>query len=296
MRRLELPTWLVAVAIYAGWLLLTWHHRTLPIAVIVPLGAWLIAWHGSLQHEAIHRHPTAHRRANALIAGAPLALWLPYPVYEESHLSHHGCARLTDPLDDPESYYVSIDRWQGMGAGERGIHRAMSTLVGRMIIGPPVIVVRLFSAELARVRAGDRAHAFAWLVHLGTCALVVAWVTGVCGISLWTYAVAYVYPGLALTLVRSFAEHRPAQDRAHATAIVEAGWLFSLLYLNNNLHALHHQRPDLAWYLLPSRYRRARETILAANGGYRFDGYGEILRRFAIRPKDAPIAKRGVRT
>jgi len=30
-RRLELPTWAVAVAIYASWFALTWWHASLPV-------------------------------------------------------------------------------------------------------------------------------------------------------------------------------------------------------------------------------------------------------------------------
>ena len=39
----------------------------------------------------------------------PLALWIPYESYRISHLMHHRDDRLTDPLDDPESYYWMPD-------------------------------------------------------------------------------------------------------------------------------------------------------------------------------------------
>src|SRR5688572_24014575 len=112
MRRFEAPTGLVALGVYAGWLGLTWHYHSLPAWLILPLGAALMALHGSLQHEAIHGHPTPWRSLNAMIAGAPLALWLPYPLYRESHLAHHGCGRLTDPIEDPESFYLAPERWR----------------------------------------------------------------------------------------------------------------------------------------------------------------------------------------
>ena len=41
-------------------------------------------------------------------------------------------------------------------------------------------------------------------------ALVLIWVMGICHIPLWQYLLLYVYPGLSLTLLRSFAEHRAA--------------------------------------------------------------------------------------
>ena len=61
------------------------------------------------------------------------------------------------------------------------------------------------------------------------------------------------------------------------------------LYLNNNLHALHHARTDLPWYSLPKAYRLSRDAVLAATGGYRFDSYGHVMRRYLLTPKDSPV-------
>jgi fatty acid desaturase len=60
----------------------------------------------------------------------------------------------------------------------------------------------------------------------------------------------------------------------------------SLLFLNNNLHALHHAHPGVSWYRLPTLYRARRNELLAGNGGYRFGGYLEIARRYLLRPKE----------
>ena len=69
----------------------------------------------------------------------------------------------------------------------------------------------------------------------------------------------------------------------------------SLLFLNNNLHVVHHSYPSLPWYELPRRFRAEREAILRANGGFRFAGYREIVSRYALAAKDAPIhPRRGV--
>ncbi|NJO36745.1 MAG: hypothetical protein HC871_02840 [Rhizobiales bacterium] len=38
--------------IYAAWMLATWFHQAIPLWVLVPFGAIVIAWHGSFQHEA----------------------------------------------------------------------------------------------------------------------------------------------------------------------------------------------------------------------------------------------------
>lgn len=99
--RIEWQTVALAVAIYGGFLALTWFWQSLPVAVVIGLGGWLIAWHGSLQHEVIHGHPTRDQRINDAIGSVPLSLWLPYGIYREGHLVHHRDEHLTDPIEDP---------------------------------------------------------------------------------------------------------------------------------------------------------------------------------------------------
>src|ERR1700745_3501172 len=53
-RSIDGPTWIVAVVLYGSWFLLVWYHALLPWWFILPVGAYLTAWHFSLQHEAIH--------------------------------------------------------------------------------------------------------------------------------------------------------------------------------------------------------------------------------------------------
>ncbi|MCA9670242.1 MAG: fatty acid desaturase [Myxococcales bacterium] len=288
-RRFELPTWTVVFAIYGGWIGLTLAANRLPWPLVLLLGAWLVAWQGSLQHETIHDHPARSRWLNALVGFWPLSLWLPYGIYRAEHLRHHDDARLTDPLEDPESYYVTADRWRELGVARRALLRFHQTLVGRLVIGPPLSVARLLSSEAARLARGDRRNLRHWVLHLVGVAAVIGWLHFVCALSLGKYLLLFVYPGLSLTLLRAFVEHRPAREHAHRTAIVESGALFSLLFLNNNLHAVHHRLPAAPWYELPGLYRAAREALLAANEGYRFDGYGEIARRFALTPRDEPV-------
>ena len=110
-RRWELPTWGVAVAIYGSWVLLTLHWASVPAWVAVPAMGWLLAWHGSFQHETIHGHPTRSRWINSILGGVPLAIWLPYELYRSSHIVHHRDEDLTIPAVDPESYYVPADDW-----------------------------------------------------------------------------------------------------------------------------------------------------------------------------------------
>jgi len=46
----------------------------------------------------------------------PLSLWLPSIAYRRNHLVHHNNERLTDPLDDPESYYSDPESWSHLSA------------------------------------------------------------------------------------------------------------------------------------------------------------------------------------
>ena len=81
-------------------------------------------------------------------------------------------------------------------------------------------------------------------------------------------------------MVRSFYEHRAA---------VESGPFFGMLFLYNNLHVLHHLKPAMPWYEMPAYYRANRDDLMARNGGYVFSGYGEVVRRFALRPTFTPV-------
>lgn len=286
----EAPTWIVMTMVYGGWLLATWFYDVLPWWMVVPAGGWLIAWHGSFQHEAVHGHPTGNECLNTTLAFPPLGLWLPYPLYRDSHRAHHRTEALTDPLSDPESFYVPGARWWRFGALRRAMLTLNNTVAGRLLAGPWIVAARFLGQELRRLLSGDRRHARIWLVHILSCGLVLLWVSAICGIPVPEYVLGFVWPGVSLTLLRSFAEHRPAPDQGRRTAIVEAGPVLSLLYLNNNLHGAHHERPGLPWYALPSFYRAERQAILYRNGGFRFSGgYSEVLRRYAFRPKDRPV-------
>ena len=108
----------------------------------------------------------------------------------------------------------------------------------------------------------------------------------VCGTPLGEYLLLYAYPGLSFTLVRSFLEHRARPEAAERSVLVEAGPVMSLLFLNNNLHALHHDHPGVAWYRLPALYHARRGELLARNGGYRYAGYLEVAKRHLLRPKE----------
>jgi len=282
------PSWLVAALIYGGFGLLTWHYHALPWWLVLPAGASLIAWHGSLQHEAVHGQLAPWRWLNDAAAWPPLNLWLPFPLYRAAHRAHHDFEILTEPWRDPESFYVDQATWRRLRAPIRTVLTFHNTLLGRLVLGPFLVIGQFFWAEARAVGRGDRRSRRVWLWHLPAVALVLAWVVGVCGIPLWHYLALFVLPGASLTLARSFAEHKAAGTPLERTALIEAGPFFSLLFLNNNLHYAHHERPDLPWHALPAYYYAHRERLLRENGGLLYRGYRELLARFLLRPVDTP--------
>lgn len=286
--RVEWQTVALAVVIYGGFFAVTWFWQSLPVVAVIGLGGWLIAWQGSLQHEVIHGHPTRSRAVNDAIGWPPLCLWLPYAIYREGHLTHHRDEHLTDPIEDPESSYFTRAAWERMGGVGRRLATWNSTLLGRLTLGPLIMIVNFLVQEAAAVLNGDRHKAALWARHAIGVAAVLLWVLVVCDMPLWLYLFGFVYLGAALGRLRSFAEHRYADHHDERTAIVENSPLFGLLFLHNNLHVLHHKRPGIPWYRIPLLYRRHRNTLIEINGGLVYDGYLDVARRFLLNPHDDP--------
>lgn len=278
----EWPTLLVALCCWGGFIALLAVHERLPDAVVVLGFALSAGWYMSLQHEVIHGHPTPSGLFNATLVVAPLSLWLPYRLYREAHLLHHQ-VELTRPGIDPESFYLSPEQWAASSRPVRLLWRANRTLLGRLLLGPALGPPRQVVAELRAARdRPDRARM--WLVHL-VAAVAVGWVVfGVAGVPVWQYLLGYVYLGMSVTYLRSFVEHLAVPAPATRSAVVRSNWCFGLLFLNNNLHHTHHALPGAAWYRLPRLTDEMAATEAAAQGAGSYRGYGEVVRRFAVRP------------
>jgi fatty acid desaturase len=281
-QRMGAPTWIVAALAYGGWIALTLGYQALPWWVLLPAAGCVMALYGSLQHETIHGHPTRRRLVNEALGWAPLWLWLPYPIYRDEHRTHHDDAILTDPVADPESKYAAPADWPRFNRFRRAALRLNTSLLGRLTVGPALVITDFLRRELRMVIAGAPGRRRVWALHALALVPVLAWLW-LCAVPLWAYVVLFVYPGLSLTLLRSFAEHIASADPRARTVTVEAGPFFSLLFLNNNLHALHHARPELPWYALPRLAREMQRPAL------RYAGYREIARRFLVRPIHAAV-------
>ncbi len=283
---IEAPTLLLCLVIYGGWLALTWYSAVLPAWIVLPALAWLVAWQSSLQHEVLHGHPTRIRAINDALGFPPLSLWLPYGIYRVSHLRHHDDTRLTDPLDDPESRYWTPELWAALSRPGRVMVAAQGTFLGRLLIGPAWTIGRFYYFQIRALRHDNPAAWRIWGPHFAAVFFVLVWVSGVCGMNPLVYLFGVVYPSVSLSLIRSFAEHKAAVGVRERIAIVEHTPVFGLLFLHNNLHAVHHAWPSAPWYRIPALYRRHRDRLVEANGGLLYDGYWDVARRFLLTPHD----------
>ena len=286
------PTWLVALVLYGSWAAVIWFHASLPWWVIVPVGAYVVAWHFSLQHEAIHSFLSAPKWLRWAVVMPPVGLWLPFPLYYEAHRKHHQNTHLTEPGVDTESVYWKKADWEKLSTARRAVLMANQTLAGRVLAGPVLRLEKLVIRETARVRAGDFSHLPHWVAHAVMVAALFWYISGVAGMPWWHYVVLIAWPAFGLGWVRSFIEHRYGDRPGQRTAIAESNAFWSLLFLNNNLHAVHHVFPKMAWFEIPGYWRANREKVLAHNGNYYFRGYGAIARRWLVKPVFVPAHPR----
>lgn len=285
-RGLEWPTIGLTLGFYTAFACLTWFWHDLPWWFSWPVAAYLTGLYGSLQHEAIHGHPTPWRLVNELMVLPGVLVWVPYGRFRDLHLRHHTDERLTDPYDDPETFYWSPADWARLPTPVKALFRINNTLAGRLILGPGISALRFWRQEVGLLAKGDRGVVTSWLLHLPALILLYVWISSVCGIPFWVYVAAFAYAGTSLILLRSYAEHRAHTKTGARTAIVETCPAMALLFLNNNLHALHHARPELAWYRLPQAYKAHRETVLGGNDGYLIAGYLQLFAKHLISAKE----------
>lgn len=289
VRRIEWPTLAVIATTYSAFGLLTWFHDALPWWLILPLAGYCVCLQGSLQHEAVHGHPTPWRGVNEAFVFPSLWLWMPFRLYRRDHLAHHNNEILTDPLEDPESYYLRPEDWAALPAWRRTLLRAHNTLLCRLLFGPIFAIYGFYAGEVRRARSGKKVDTLAWGLHLAGVAVTLIWVMAICRIPLIEYVLLYAYPGVSLTLLRSFLEHQARPNAEERSVIVEAEAPIALMFLNNNLHLLHHTLPHLPWYRLPGVYKADKRAWQEKNQGYVMAGYREVFRRFFLRAKE-PVA------
>ena len=282
----EWQTFWLAAAAWVALGTLIWFWQALGWLIAAPLGAYLVALHGSLQHEALHGHPTRSALWNEILVFPAVTLWFPYRRYKALHLKHHDNDHLTQPGVDPESFYLDPQAWDGAPRWLKTLYSINNSMLGRFLLGPAISTARLVVSEAGLVAAGDRRAIKAWLLHGLAVAVVWLWVSAICGMPFWQYVLFIAYWGNSLSMMRSYAEHRAHEEVGCRTIVVETNPIVSLLFLNNNLHMAHHEQPNLPWYEIPAYYQRHRDRLLKENCAYLVKGYGAIARRWLLKPKE----------
>ncbi len=285
---IEWPTALLTVLCYVVWLgagVLVW-----PVYPLVALGllGLTVALQSSLVHEALHGHPTRNALVNEAFVFLPLGLVWPFRRFKTLHLRHHADERLTDPLDDPESYYKALWRHEELPAAMKFLLKLNNTMVGRFVLGPWLATIGFVLDDFRQMLAGDRAIRKAWLLHAAGLAVVLPVVAYGFDMPLWLYILVPAWLGQSLIAIRTFAEHQWSEHPGGRTVIVERSPL-SFLFLNNNLHFVHHNKPAVAWYRLPKLFRENREKWLKANNGYVYPNYLALVRAYAFKAKEPVV-------
>ena len=282
----EWPTLVLLAGCYAAWMLATTVLAAWWLPAGVVLAALMAALHASITHEVVHGHPFPGRpRLNAALVWPSLVLVIPYGRFRDTHLAHHNNSVLTDPYDDPESNYLDPETWVRIPAVLRAILRANNTLAGRMLIGPMISQIAFMHCDLRAARVGDGRVLRGWLWHIPALAGVLLWFALVAEMPFWAYAIA-AYLAISILKIRTFLEHQAEERASNRTVIIEDRGPLAWMFLNNNLHVVHHMHPKVPWYGLPGLYFSNRSRYLGRNGGYMYRSYAEVFRRHFLRAKD----------
>lgn len=276
---------------YAAWFTLALAGAALHPALWIGLTAIVTVLYWSLVHEIVHGHPTSSRLVNYALVAIPVGWVYALGRFRDGHLAHHATGELTDPFDDPESWYLAQRHWRQLPAAARALLTANNTLAGRLTIGPAITLWRMIAGDLALIarsgpQRGDVVRA--WAIHLPLVAALALFLARFSAVPAWQF-VAAAYCGVSILLIRTFLEHQAAEDAGRRTVIIEDRGPLAFLFLFNNLHVVHHTRPGLAWYRLPAFYRRHRESFIRRNRGYVYRSYAQVFRRHFLRPKE-PVA------
>lgn len=280
----EWPTLLLLIATYGLWALGTTAAFAFSPILGILLTGLAIGQFSSLQHEILHGHPFRSKPLNEALAFPALTLTVPYGRFRDTHLAHHHDPILTDPYDDPESNYLDPVVWARVPGWIKVLYRFNNTLFGRVTLGPLLGNALWLVGEWKLLRKNAPGLRRDWALHAAGLIPVIAWLS-YAAMPWWGYLLA-AWIGHALLKIRTFLEHRAHEAARARTVIIEDRGPLALLFLNNNLHVVHHMHPNVPWYRLPALYAANRDHYLRRNDGYIYRNYLEIFRAHFFRAKD----------
>jgi fatty acid desaturase len=281
----EWKTLALMLSVYVAWIGIVWGTIDVPGWLACIFLILTITLHSSLQHECIHGHPFKNQLLNDLLAFPSLGLFLPYFRYKEQHLLHHQKVSLTDPKEDPESWYLTEEQWRSLSRPMQVLFQLNNTLVGRLILGPLLGMGRLTLGDIRKMRFGDKNLIKIWSIHAVFIFVFLSIVVYAGAISITIFLIS-AYAGMSILMIRTYLEHQSHPSVRARSVIIEDRGILSYLFLNNNLHAVHHAYPAVAWYKLPHLFSKNRQQFLALNKGYYFKNYTDIIRKFFFHGKE----------
>ena len=243
----EWPTLILLVGCYLVWGAATPWVASWWLLPALLLTATAIALHSSLTHEIVHGHPFENPKLNAALVFPALILVIPFDRFRDTHLAHHMDSVLTDPYDAPETNYLDPETWARLPRWVQVALAANNTLIGRLTLGPLISQIAFMAGDIRLARGGDTRVLRGWLWHIPAVAVVVAWVIWVAEMPLWAYAIA-AYLAISILKIRTFLEHQAHERARGRTVIIEDRGPLAFLFLNNNLHVVHHMHPRVPWY------------------------------------------------
>ncbi|MEL7430828.1 MAG: fatty acid desaturase [Pseudomonadota bacterium] len=292
LARFEWQTAMLIAISYSLWIFLLLSNNTVPTLFWILFSAINIAFFLSITHEVVHGHPTRIPFINRVMVLIPIGWSIPYERFRDGHLEHHSTGELTDPFDDPESWYLAQDDWFTKNRLVQVMLEFNNTLFGRMLIGPVIGLGRFYLSE-ARALICDTNHqrrylARVWSLHIALCLAMALMIASLSSNPWWHWLLA-TYLGHSILLIRTFLEHQAAPDQSQRTVIIEKACPIAFLFLFNNYHFVHHDKPHIPWYRLPAEYRRQRDEYIARNGAYLYRSYAQVFRQYFFCSKE-PVA------
>ena len=233
--RIKYPTLFLAILCYSlfiGAAILLWPVApAVAILVMAVMGA-LPSW---LALECLHGHRFRNPHLNEALAYLPLTLAYPYRRYRSLHLKHNENASLTDPFEDltiTEAGNLTSCRVRCAGC-------CGSTMRFLAVLYWSLAVRCGFLRAGGAILKGESDVRRAWAHHVARC------VRFSCCSGRWVFRYGSIslvcWPALSLIALRSFAEHRWRTEDGRCIIVEKSPcrWLF----LNNNLHLVHHAHP-----------------------------------------------------
>lgn len=286
MAWVEWPTLFLILACFGSWVVGT----TVLCAIWLPAGIVLttlsVAFYSSLQHEIIHGHPFSNQRVNEALVFPALAIFIPYLRFRDTHMAHHLDSKLTDPYDDPETNYLDPKIWMKLSGVSKLILRFNNTMFGRLLVGPVIAQTMFMKSDWRDIRAGNNVVLMGWIWHFVGLVPVVIWFATVGSMPFWAVLLS-AYLGVSILKIRTFLEHQAHERSNGRTVVIEDKGPLAFMFLNNNLHIVHHMHPKAPWYMLPEIYASNRDRYLKRNEGYRFQSYGEVFSKYLFKAKDS---------